>query len=133
MHLLARASEVCFAVEVGGFNNQRVAFPMAAGVSHPLPDVLCQMRTPVDWNDPRIMDLLVEDHDVAGHLDQLEIVVVAGRRHGRTTVGPHDTALRYWAVFRALGWTLVRLIEYSHSLFRVGRERRNPAVGRIDH
>src|SRR5213594_1194854 len=81
----------------------------------------------------RIMDLLIEDNDVSGHLDQPEIVVIASWRHGRSAVGSHNAAFRHGPVFGTLSRALIGLIEESDFLFGFGRERGNPAVRRIDH
>ena len=79
------------------------------------------------------MDLLIEDDDVAGGLDQPEIVVIASWRHGRSAVGSHNAAFRHGPVFGTLSRALIGLIEESDFLFGFGRERGNPAVRRIDH
>ena len=91
MHLLARASEVRLTREIGGIDNQRASFPMATRVPHPLADVLRKMGPSIQRDDARVVDLLVENHDISRSLDQLKIVVITRGRHWRSAVRSHDT------------------------------------------
>ena len=47
VQLASGPSKVDLVLEIRHFDDQRVSFPMAAGIAHPLTDVLGQMRTPV--------------------------------------------------------------------------------------
>src|SRR5713101_6595201 len=65
--------------EVRGVNDQRLAFPMAPRVAHPLAQLA--VRTAIQRNDPRVVNHLVKDHDVLTCLEQLDILVVRCRGH----------------------------------------------------
>src|SRR5213082_3412230 len=118
MHVLARASEIGFACEIGGLYDERVSLPMAARVPHPLANTLRKMRPTVHRDDAGVMDLLIENHDVAGNLHQSKIIVVAGGCHWRTAIGSHNTTLGHRAIFGALSGSRTGLVQSSHSLFR---------------
>src|SRR6266849_5935367 len=100
MKMLAGASEVCLVRKVDGIDDQRIARPVAARVAHPPPDG--SMRTPVHRDDARVMNHLVENHDVVGELDELDVVVVDARQHRRTRDRPQETPLVQAEIFRPL-------------------------------
>src|SRR2546427_6476233 len=75
-HLLARALERELVREIRRFDNERLALPMTAGTSCPLPDVWRQMRTSVERNDASIVQHLGKNHHVSGSLHDLVVVVV---------------------------------------------------------
>ena len=66
---VARPAEVGLRAEVPGFHHQRIAFPTAPRVSHPLPHGLGEVRPAVQRDDARLVDELLEDDDVAGNLE----------------------------------------------------------------
>src|SRR4029453_10379148 len=73
----------------------------AGEVAEPLADFGCQGRTAIQRNEPDIMDHLVDDGDVAGSLNDVDVVVVeAGKNRGRQP--PCDTSLER----RAILWTV---------------------------
>src|SRR5262245_47580916 len=53
-------------VEVRRLDNQRVLLPVAARIAQPGAHRLRRMWTSIEWNDPRIVIGLREDHRVAG-------------------------------------------------------------------
>ena len=67
--------------EIDRLNDERIAFPVAARVAQPLFDAGPDVRTPVHRNDPRVVNHLDENHDVAGHLQDLIVMVVEARHH----------------------------------------------------
>src|SRR5436309_15170276 len=90
------------------------------------------MRPAVDRDDAGIMDLLIEDDDVAGGLDQPEIVVIASWRHGRSAVGSHNAGFPRSRPKPRRKWlSSVRLI--SAQLTRpIDGQVWNPAFGMTD-
>src|SRR5579863_9162267 len=65
VQLIARVHEGSGLV-VGGIDDQRIALPMTARVTEPGPDRGRKMRTPVEWNDARVVNRLHQDgHGVA--------------------------------------------------------------------
>src|SRR5579883_1963926 len=71
-----------FAIVIGRVHDQRVAFPMTARISFPLPDGGGDVRPAVQRNDAGVVDHLGENDDVSRHLHNLISIVVAGRKHG---------------------------------------------------
>src|SRR5262249_27575447 len=76
-------SERGLAGVVGGFDDERVAFPSTARVADPLSDV--GTSASIERDDPRFGHHLVSNRNVVGRLDDLVVVVVAGRK-GRYAV-----------------------------------------------
>ena len=124
-------------LEVRRLDDQRRAFPAAAGIAEPLPQVLVEMRAPVDRNDPGAVDHLGSNGHVAGTLEDLEVVVV-DRRQIRRHVGPDDAANRPGhvgvVVRQAGGEPCGGLGTRGAHPLALGRQRgqhRNPSVNRI--
>ena len=82
LQVLGRAAELLLRREVGGLDDQRVAFPAADRIAHPRPDVLRQVLA-ADADDARVVDHLHQDHHVIRRLHDLEVVVVEVIRHER--------------------------------------------------
>src|SRR5437016_3156413 len=99
-HMQPRAgpSEVDLRGEVCGVDNKRIAFPMSAGVTQPLAEVLAEMWARVERNDAMFVDHLVENRHVSSGLDNLNIVVVRARKYGQGACR-HNAALRKRPVF----------------------------------
>ena len=76
----ARPQVVGLRVEVARLDDQRVAFPVAARHPQPLPHPSGERGLLEDGNDAEVVDLLLEDGDVAGRLQDVDVVVVAARR-----------------------------------------------------
>ena len=124
-------------LEVRRLDDERRAFPAATGVAEPLPQVLVEMRPPVDGNDPGAVNHLGSDGHVAGTLEDLEVVVV-DRRQVRRHVGPDDAANRpghVGVVVRQAGREsrggLGTRGAHALALGRQRGEHRNPSVNRI--
>src|SRR6516225_7427493 len=83
--------EAHLAAEVGGFDDQRVALPMAAGIAEPLANSAIEMWPPVERYDARLVNLLLRDGHVTRGLDNLVVIVVAG---GNARQGCADNAAR---------------------------------------
>src|SRR5215471_15909153 len=96
------------------------------------------MRTSVERNDPRIVDHLVDDRDISGSLEQLDIVVVGARGHRRSGIKPEDAALRQRPVFIRVGvgpakdGVVAPRRNAVRSLLSFGRHGGVPAIGRVD-
>src|SRR5215468_1755692 len=133
MHALARTSEVRSGSEIRRIDDQRVSISMTPRVAHPLPNVLRKMWLAVHRNNTSIVDLLVKNDDVAGRLNQLKIIVVAGRCHWRATVRSHDTTLGKRPVLRSFCEALIGFVQGGHSFLRLWCQGRNPSIRRIDN
>ena len=129
--------------EVRRLDHQGVAVPVAARVAHPLADAGRQVAAAVERHDARVVHHLVQDHDVVGRLEDLQVLVVAGRDDRRTGVEPEQAALREPAVLVAVGAdaggahadrTGARpvLAERQLDQLEPGLERRHAAVRRVD-
>src|SRR5262249_7228123 len=68
--------------ETGGFDDQRVVVPVSHGVAHPTPTWILGQLPTVHVNLAK-REVLDEDHDHRGRLDELE--VEERRRDGRRT------------------------------------------------
>src|SRR4029450_7657314 len=100
-HVLSRPSELAAIDEIGRLDNQRIPFPAAAGISHPGTDRRSHMGTTIQWNNPRLMENLVDDDKVSWSLDEPVIadqrvewgVVGETWKHRRPDGPPPETAL----------------------------------------
>src|SRR5207248_3084926 len=77
--------------EVEGLDDERVALPAPARV--PGPPREGAVRAAVGRDDACVVDHLGEDDDVAGRLDDLQVVVVGAGNHRRTGVETEKTAI----------------------------------------
>ena len=93
-----------------------------------------EVRPSVERDDPRLVDHLVGDGHHAGPLHDAVGVAVDGRHH-RAGQAARDAAVVEAAVFPRVGLTaaLARLGARGRAGPRLRRERRDAAVGRIDH
>ena len=89
--------------EVGRLDDERITLPVAAGVAHPLPDAVGQVRAAVERHDARVVHHLVQDRDVVGGLEDLQVLVVARRHDRRSGVEAQEAALGQPAVLGAVG------------------------------
>src|SRR5438477_6185087 len=105
---------------------------MPSRVSHPLTDVAGKMRTPIEWDDANVVDHLDEDHYVSGSLQDLIVVVVCARKHGRPCGGPQDAPLGQTAVLRTSCGTLQNRGTCRGGLLSLWRQSRNSAVRGIN-
>ncbi len=67
--------------EIGGLDDERIAFPMAARHARPVPQRLGRGAAPVERNDARLVDHLHADHDIAGRLEDLDAGIIIARQH----------------------------------------------------
>ena len=111
MHIRAGSLEGRLVGEIGGLDDQRVAFPTAAVASHPLADVWRQMRPPVQRDDADVMDHLDENHHLSGRLHDLIVVVVGPGKHRRSRTIHDDATYTQRLVLDRIGGT-------PHSLSR---------------
>ena len=90
-------------IEVGGFDDERVAFPTADRVAHPGRDVVGQVLA-LEADHSRVVDHLDEDHDVIGRLHDLVVVVVDVRQHRRAArrAEAHEAAFAQGATLRPI-------------------------------
>src|SRR4029079_13165197 len=88
--------------------------------------------TTVNRDDPRVVDHLVEDHDVAGRLNDLEGVVVGTGDHRRTRVEAEDASIDQAQIFRVVEDAGGRAGRPLRHLRACGRRARNATVGRVD-
>ena len=77
---------------VGGLHDECRTFPMAAGVSEPLPHRRVEMRAAINRDDACVVDHLDDDGDIPRRLKNL-VVVVVDPRHHRAGDAPRDAAV----------------------------------------
>jgi hypothetical protein len=86
-----RAVAVCGArIEVGRFDDERIAFPVAARLAHVRQ--LAGARRVVEADDPRLVHHLVANGDEAGRLRDV-VGVAVNRRHHRSGKAAGDAAI----------------------------------------
>src|SRR5206468_885702 len=120
---------------VGGLDDERVAFPVTAGIAVPLLNVRRKVRTPVERDDARVVDGLLEDRHVILRLEDLDVAVVA-RAEPRGAKA--DAALRQATIFPGVGFTREQVALAScapeplgRDLFGCRSQRRYTSVGGI--
>src|SRR5262245_30060323 len=86
MELVVSPAKTGPAVEVRRVDDERVALPLAARIAQPRPHAGRDVRTAVQRNDPRVVNHLVGDDDVARHLKDLDEIVVRTGHHRRTGI-----------------------------------------------
>ena len=112
-------------------DDQRVAFPVPARIAVPLTDGLRQVRTPIERDDAHVVDVLVENRDAPGRLEDLVRVVVARRQRRHAVVD--DAALLQRPVFpRIVRVRALRFLVEGQPPAALRRQRGKPAVGRVD-
>ena len=89
------------------------------------------MRPPVQGDDARIVDHLVENHHVFRSLEKLHVVVVGAWIHWRSGVEPDETTRAHAAVFRAVSGASPDFRHGIRSLPRLRCQGRNPPIRRI--
>ena len=77
--------------EIDGVDDQRLAFPVAARVAEQPGHA--PVRTPIHRHDPRVVNHLVQNHDVIARLEELHVVVVDRRDHRWTRGSPENAPL----------------------------------------
>src|ERR1700680_3952522 len=89
MQTAAASSPVSLLCEIGGLDDERVAFPVAARVSQPSANVLREVGTPIEGDDP---NAVIRDHvqkTVSWNPQDLRLGVVVERKPWRFLV-PRD-------------------------------------------
>ncbi len=128
--------------EVGGRDHQAVALPAAARVAQPLADAVRQIRAVSQPHDPGAVHHLVQKDHVLRGLEDLDVLVVRLRLHGRPRVESHEAADEQAAGAEVLHEAARRRRVVIHAgprrrqlvdaLLRRCGQRRHPAVGWID-
>src|SRR2546422_5107297 len=132
-HVLARSPESRLVREIRGLDNQGLAFPMAARVSLPQPDILWKMRTAIEGDDTGFMAHLDENRDVSRPLYDLSIVVIGRGEYWRPGALHDETTFGQRPILRAVEFmspVLRRALGLSFPRRRC--QGRNPSVRRID-
>ena len=119
--------------EVRRLDDQRVAFPVPARVAQVLTQALAEMRTPVERNDARVVNHLVGEDEGVGRL-QDPIAVAVRNRHHAADDAARDAPIVEREVLGAVEGTVpeAAAIPGRRPLQRLRRDRRHPAVRRID-
>ena len=90
------------------------------------------MRAPVQRDDARVVDHLVEDDHVVGCLEQLHVVVVGARRHRWPRVEAEQAALRDTAILGAMRMPSLQDSLQFPAGFDLRPYGRNAPIWRID-
>ena len=119
-------------VKIRGLDHERIAFPVAARVAQPLPDTRADVRTPVEVNEPHLVNLLMQNRHESRRLRDLVVVVVPGRQRRHAVV--QDAAFLQRPVKPGVGRTpgSPRGRARIEHLLTVRRQRRQPSVLRVD-
>ena len=80
---------------------------MPSRTAHPLTDVA--VRLVADRDDSRVVNVFVDDGDVAWGLHDEHVVVVRPRSHRRTRVRPHQTPITKTAVGVVVGESVTQI------------------------
>jgi len=124
------------AAEIRGVDDERVALPPAARVARPLRERA--VWTTVSRDDARVVNHLVQQHDVIRMLNDLDVLVVPARKHLRARIEPHDAAVAHAPILGVIRQGMSTLLLLPNLplgigfLLRRGGERRKPAIGRVD-
>ena len=128
-----RPAEVRLVGEVGGVDDERVAFPASARMPGQILRSPTGMRAPIEGDDADVVHHLVADDDGVARLQDLEVGVVGRRDHRRPDVAPADAALGQRSRLRAVGDARPGAIGDPRglALSRLGSQRRQLPVARI--
>src|SRR4051812_15258775 len=134
LQVLGRAAERGAIGEVGRLDDQGVAVPARARVAKEGADRRADVRPAIERRDARHRHHLGNNHELAGRLHELKVVVVAGRQQRRAVVRPVDAALGDAAGLRriVLSDAAPRRLAILRALAAFFVDGRNPAVGRRD-
>ena len=88
VRVFRRAAKAGLRDEVVRLDHQRLGFPVAAGLTRPLPQA--EARCVVDRNDPRVVHHLVQNDDVTRRLQDVDVVVVRAGSHRRPRIEAED-------------------------------------------
>src|SRR5262249_9846579 len=117
--------------KIRGFDDECIAFPVAAGVAHVRADGGIRMRTPVDWNDTGFVHHFLEDRDVAWRLNDL-LAISIDHRENRTRYAASNATNVIAEVFPGIRLRIVVSGSFRHgSRSRLGKHVGDPAIRRI--
>src|SRR6516225_94590 len=102
MQVLIRTPKRLEVVEVGSVHHQGVPFPMSARITNPFANMRREMRSLVDGDAAHLVNHLDIDAHESGRLDNLIVVVISTRHHGRG-IAERKAALHQRPVFRSIG------------------------------
>ena len=125
-------------VQVGRFDDERVAVPVPPRVPEPGALVLRQACRLTQLDDAHVVHHLGHDHHVVGVLhDGVVVVVPVVRQHRRPCAGPerHQAALGQRPELGVVGFpeALAAGVEGEDLLTRTPSQRGDAAVGRPGH
>src|SRR5262249_53028212 len=95
---IIRRSSKDLVVDVGRFDDECLAFPVAARIAEPLFDDPVQMWPAINWNETRVVNHLGHDRHELRCLEDLIGIVVAGRYH-RARHPARDAAIGRGTIF----------------------------------
>ena len=124
-------SQARLVIEIGCFDDQRVALPPAARDAVPPPDLGGQRRSSIERHHADVVDLLVENRYQPGGLEDLVGVAVPGGQRRHSVI--HDAAVGRRPIQMRVGRMLALVRDPGRSrLLCFGRQWRKPPIGRID-
>ena len=134
-HVGTRPAERRPCVEVGRLDHQRVVVPAALRAAEPRGELRSVLRPRRRRDHPRLVDHLLLNRDEAGALVDLQAVVVDPREHHRRQPA-RDAADERRRLLRtrdvAVGVAGAIRGDLSGTALALRRQRRDPAVGRVD-
>src|SRR5260370_955526 len=119
--VLVRSPEVTLGRIIGRVDDQRIALPVTDGITEQLPEVLPDVRAPIQRNDTGVVDRLHENRNGVASLEDLEVAVVRRLNPGRAEC---DAAFGQAPVFRTIKATR----RGGPSFLRLGRQPGNPYI-----
>src|SRR5687767_2017820 len=72
--------------EIRRVDHQHVAVPRTSRIADPRSKYRSEVRAVVQWNDSRLVQVFLADHDVGSRLDVLDETLVLAREQWRTCV-----------------------------------------------
>ena len=91
------------------------------------------MRSPIQWNDPRVVERLHDDDDVSGPLNDLIIAIEGIGADAADSRHPGGNAARVAVQILGASGCAIICRERSAPLLRCWRQRWNPSIGWIDN
>src|SRR5205814_5510056 len=85
--------EIRLVGEICCLDHESIALPMTAGIPLPLTHVLSEMGTAVKGDHANLVNHFVENRDISGSLDNLNIIVIRARKHRRAGIETLETTL----------------------------------------
>src|ERR1700740_2087991 len=104
----ARAREARFASEIRRIDHESITLPVANRVSPPLTNGA--VRTPIQRDNASAVDHFVENHHISWSLEELNIIVVGARNHGRPGIETDETTLLQRPILPRIGRRMSKLV-----------------------